>query len=155
MKKRLIIACGLLVMATSVLAKSKPAEASELIRIKDGGAILYRVELSGDSDRAATLPGDQEVQLLKEGKARSLIKSGENRGWVDNSYLIRVKGSGNTTRSLKDIEVQGWLDNPSAVYILDNTSAEVANLPLERNFASDIVEKKDREDVERTYDENK
>ena len=155
MNKRLIIACGLLMAAASVLAKSKPAEASEVTRVKEGGAVLYRAELSSDSDKAANLAADQEVQLLKEGKARSLIKSGENRGWVNNSDLKKVKVSGNTTRSLKDIEVQGWLDNPSAVYILDNTNAEVANLPLERSFASDIVEKKDREDVERTYDENK
>ena len=141
--------------ATAAMAKSKPAEAAEVIRIKDNGTVLYKAELSGDSDKAASLSADEEVQLLKEGKSRSLIKSGDNRGWVDNSALKKVKLSGNTSRNLKDIEVQGWLDNPSAVYILDNTSAEVSNLPLERSFAADIVESKDREDVERTYDENK
>ena len=155
MNKPVILFLGVLMAATAVMAKSKPAEAGEVIRVKDNGTVLYRAELSGDSDKSATLSADEEVQLLKEGKARSLIKSGENRGWVDNSSLKKVKVSGNTSRNLKDIEVQGWLDNPSAVYILDNTNAEVTNLPLERSFASDIVEKKDREDVERTYDENK
>ena len=155
MNKRLILACTALLAVTAAMAKSKPAEAAEVIRIKDAGTALYRAELSGDSDKSATLSAGEEVQLMKEGKARSLIKSGENRGWVDNSSLVKVKVSGNTSRNLKDIEVQGWLDNPSAVYILDNSSAEVSNLPLERSFAADIVEKKDREDVERTYDENK
>lgn len=154
MTKRLILMCGVLFAVTTAMAKSKTEAAADLIRVKGEGAVLYKAELSGDSDKAGNAAAGVEVQMLKQGKARSLVKVGDSRGWVDNSALEKIKGGG-SSRNLKDIEVQGWLDNPSAVYILDNTNPEVTNLPLDRSFASDIVETKDREDVERTYDENK
>ncbi len=154
MKNWLILVCAAFLMAIPSMAETK-AKGSEVIRIKGSGAVMLKSELTVDAaDKVADLANGIEVQMIKEGKARSLVKSGDNRGWVDNSSLERIK-SGNSSRNLKDIEVQGWLDNPSAVYILDNTSAEVTNLPLDRSFTSDIVDKKDREDVERSYDENK
>lgn len=152
MKKWLVLICGALV-ATSFAADNSAK--ADVIRVKGSGVIMVKTELSAnEADKVADLTTGAEVQMIKEGKARSLVKSGENRGWVDNGSLEKIKG-GNSSRNLKDIEVQGWLDNPSAVYILDNTSAQVTNLPLDRSFAADIVDKKDREDVERTYDENK
>lgn len=154
MSKRFILVCGLLLAFTTAMAKSKQEAAADVIRVKGEGAVIYKAELSGDSDKVGNASAGSEVQMLKQGKARSLVKVGDNRGWMDNATLERIKGGG-SNRNLKDIEVQGWLDNPSAVYILDNTNPEVTNLPLERSFASDIVESKDREDVERTYDENK
>jgi hypothetical protein len=153
MAKRLMLAISVCFAITSVMAKSK-SESVDAIRVKQFGAVLYKAELSEPGDTAGTMPAGAEVQMLKQSKARSLIKLGNLKGWADNSVLERIKG-GSSTRTLKDIEVQGWLDNPAAVYILDNANPDANNLPLDRSFASDILEKKDREDVERTYDENK
>lgn len=148
------IAFLFLAFASVALAGSK-TETSTVIRIKSGGATLYKSEASDAGDKVADLGTGDEVTLLKQGKARSMIKtSGAIKGWVDNSTLEKVKVTSGGAHNLKDVEVVGWLDNPSAVYILDNSNPDLNALPLDRNFSNEIVEKKDREEVERTYDEN-
>lgn len=152
MNKWLVFLCGALF--TVAMAKSK-SESTEVTRVKSGGASLYKTEAADESNKLVDLSAGEEVTLLKEGKARSLIKtSGNVKGWVDNGGIEKVKVAGGATHNLKDVEVVGWLDNPSAVYILDNSNPDVNALPLDRSFSSEIVEKKDREEVERTYDEN-
>jgi hypothetical protein len=148
----LVFLCGALF---SVAAAKSKTSSIEVIRVKSGGADLYKTEQAEESEKVMEVAAGEEVRLIKEGKARSLIKTGGSvRGWVDNETLTRVKISGGATHNLKDVEVVGWLDNPSAVYILDNTNPDHNALPLDRSFASEIVEKKDREEVERSYDEN-
>ena len=139
----------------SVVAAKSKTESIQVIRVKSGGAAMYKAELSDEGDKVAELSAGSEVQLLKEGKGRSLIKSGGNvKGWVDNGTLEKVKITSGGTHNLKDVEVVGWLDNPSAVYILDNTNPDLNALPIDRNFMNEINEKKDREEVERGFDEN-
>ena len=138
--------------AAAAMAKSKN-ESIEVTRTKSS-TTLYKTE-QGEDDKVSDLGGGEDITLIKEGKNRSLIKtSGSIKGWVENSSLQKVKISSGGTHNLKDVEVVGWLDNPSAVYILDNTNPDVNALPLDRSFSTEIVEKKDREEVERTYDEN-
>ena len=149
-----IVAFLVFTLVTFSFTKDK-TETVTVNRIKTGGATVYKAEASDESDKVMDLgPGD-EVGILKQGKARSMIKtSGNIKGWVNNSTVERVKITSGGAHNLKDVEVVGWLDNPSAVYILDNTNPDLNALPIDRNFSSEIVEKKDREEVERTYDEN-
>ena len=152
MKK--IIAFLFLGLATFAMAASK-TESSTVTRIKSGGAAIYKTESADESEKIADIGTGDEVTLLKQGKSRSLIKtSGSIKGWVDNGTVEKVKITSGGAHNLKDVEVVGWLDNPSAVYILDNTNPDLNALPIDRNFNNEIVEKKDREEVERTYDEN-
>jgi hypothetical protein len=152
MKK--IIAFLVLALATFAVAKSK-TEVTTVTRIKAGGASIYKSESSDEGDKIADIGTGDEVTILKQGKARSLVKtSGSIKGWVDNATVEKVKISSGGSHSLKDVEVVGWLDNPSAVYILDNSNPDLNALPIDRNFNNEIVEKKDREEVERSYDEN-
>lgn len=146
------IAFLFLAFATIALAKETT---STVTRIKSGGATIYKTEGGDESDKVADIGTGDEITLLKQGKGRSLIKtSGSIKGWIDNSTIEKVKISSGGSHNLRDVEVVGWLDNPSAVYILDNSNPDMNALPLDRNFANEIVEKKDREEVERTYDEN-
>lgn len=143
-----------LFLAFATITFAAPKESS-VTRIKSGGATIYKTEGGDEGDKIADIGTGEEVTLLKQSKGRSLIKTGGSiKGWVDNSTLEKVKISGGGSHNLKDVEVVGWLDNPSAVYILDNSNPDLNALPLDRNFANEIVEKKDREEVERTYDEN-
>jgi hypothetical protein len=154
MKKLIaLFTVAVMTLTAAALAQSK-TKMTEVTRVK-GSSALYKTELADEGDKSLDLSGGEEVTLLKQGKARSLIKtSGNIRGWVDNGNLERVKVSGGGAHNLKDVEVVGWLDNPSAVYILDNTNPDLNALPLDRSFASEINEKKDREEVERGFDEN-
>ncbi len=152
MKK--IAALLVLVLATWGYAKSK-TQTSTVVRVKSGGAAVYKTEAGEEGDKLVDIGTGDEVSILKQGKGRSLIKTAGNiRGWVDNSTLETVKISSGGAHNLKDVEVVGWLDNPSAVYILDNTNPDLNALPIDRNFNNEIIEKKDREEVERSYDEN-
>jgi hypothetical protein len=147
-----IVAFLVLALVTFGLAKPK---SETITRVKSGGAAVYKTEQGDEGDKLVDIGGGDQVSLLKEGKGRSLIKtSGGIRGWVDNSTIEKVKISSGGSHNLKDVEVVGWLDNPSAVYILDNTNPDLNALPIDRDFNKEIVEVKDRESVERTYDEN-
>jgi hypothetical protein len=156
MKK--IAAFLVLTLVAFALPKDKnkdKMETSTVTRIKSGGASVYKNEQSDEADKVMDLGTGDEITILKQSKARSLIKtSGSIKGWVDNATIERVKITSGGAHNLKDVEVVGWLDNPSAVYILDNTNPDLNALPLDRNFKDEIIEKKDREEVERTYDEN-
>lgn len=149
-----IVAFLVFTLVTFSFTKDK-TETITVTRIKTGGATVFKTEQSDEADKIMDLgPGD-EITVLKQSKARSMIKtSGSIKGWVNNSTVERVKITSGGAHNLKDVEVVGWLDNPSAVYILDNTNPDLNALPIDRNFSSEIVEKKDREEVERTYDEN-
>lgn len=148
------IAFLLLGFAAVAFAASK-TETTTVTRIKSGGAAIYKSEASDEGDKIADIGTGDEVTILKQGKSRSLVKtSGSIKGWIDNGTVEKVKITSGGSHNLKDVEVVGWLDNPAAVYILDNTNPDLNALPIDRNFNSEIVEKKDREEVERTYDEN-
>ncbi len=145
-----------LVLTLMAFAYSKDkTQTSTVTRIKSGGAAVYKSEQSDEGEKLMDLGTGDEITILKQGKARSMVKtSGNIKGWVENGTVERVKITSGGAHNLKDVEVVGWLDNPSAVYILDNTNPDLNALPIDRNFNSEIVEKKDREEVERTYDEN-
>ena len=142
------------VLALVAMASAKPKEVTTLVtRIKGSGTPVFKSEQ--DDDKVVELNGGDEITILKQGKVRSMVKtSGSIKGWVENSNIERVKITSGGAHNLKDVEVVGWLDNPSAVYILDNTNPDLNALPIDRNFNNEIIEKKDREEVERTYDEN-
>lgn len=144
-----------LVLATWGVAAKGKTETSVVTRIKSGGATVYKTEQGEESDKLVDLGTGDEITILKQGKARSMIKTSQSiKGWVDNSTVEKVKITSGGSHNLKDVEVVGWLDNPSAVYILDNTNPDLNALPIDRNFNNEIVEKKDREEVERGFDEN-
>ena len=154
--KKIVLPVIFAVLSLFAFANSKDKiETTTVTRIKSGGATVYKSEQSDEGDKVMDLGTGDEVSVLKQGKARSLIKtSGSIKGWVNNSTVERVKITSGGAHNLKDVEVVGWLDNPSAVYILDNSNPDLNALPIDRNFNNEIVEKKDREEVERTYDEN-
>lgn len=144
-----------LALVTLGMAAKGKTETSVVTRIKSGGAAVYKTEQGEESDKLVDLGTGDEVTILKQGKARSMIKTSQSiKGWVDNSTVEKVKITSGGSHNLKDVEVVGWLDNPSAVYILDNTNPDLNALPIDRNFNNEIVEKKDREEVERGFDEN-
>jgi hypothetical protein len=152
MKKSFPLFMALLAVGAYAASKTSMVEVT---RIKGGSTALFKTEGADEGEKVMDVGGGDEVTLLKQGKARSMIKtSGNVKGWVNNSSIERVKVSSGGAHNLKDVEVVGWLDNPSAVYILDNTNPDVSALPLDRSFVSEINEKKDREEVERVYDEN-
>lgn len=143
----------LLVLASAFLAQAA-TKTVEVVRVKGAGANIYQAE-NDEAKVMANLAAGDEVTLVKKGPARTMVRtSGGIKGWVDNKSIEIVKVGSGSKFNLKEQEVLGWLDNPSAVYILDNSNPDLNALPIDRSFNDEIVEKRDREEVERSFDEN-
>ena len=128
-------------------------QAGQLLKIKVQDVYIYSEEEGGI--KKALLSEGEEVALLKKGMNRSKIKaSGGTVGWVLNSqteYTVLEKGM---TFELNTMSIQGWLDNPTAIYILDHSAAELDGMLLTRTWTHDIFEFLDREHLERHNQEN-
>jgi 3-dehydroquinate synthase class II len=81
-----------LFLAFASITLAARTETSTVVRIKTGGATMYKAEASDEGEKLADLGAGDEVTILKQSKARSLIKSsGAIKGWVDNGTLERSR----------------------------------------------------------------
>ncbi len=123
------------------------------VRIKSNGTPIYKAK-TGDASKGTLSAGDMG-KLIRKGKDRSFIKTSTGvKGWVKNSNIERVKKGKGDQFTLSEQQIHGWLDNPSAIYILDESGISTDALPLTRNFEDEIFERQDREEIERSNDEN-
>ncbi|MBF0432069.1 MAG: hypothetical protein HQK83_12365 [Fibrobacteria bacterium] len=129
------------------------ASAAKGLRIKSNGTPIYKAK-TGESSKGTLSQGDM-VTLLKKGKDRSLVKTNTGvRGWVKNNLVEYTKKGSGDVYNLNEQDITGWLDNPSAIYILDESGINTDALPLSRSFSDEIFEIQDREELERGNDEN-
>ncbi len=127
--------------------------AKETYKIKNAEVFIYSAQVDGVK-KAVLSPGE-EVALLEKGSNRSKIKaSGGTVGWVLNSDMVSVVESKGDFYDLQELEVNGWLDNPRVLYILDEGNLEMEGMLLTRNWDVEIYEFIDRETLERANDEN-
>ena len=128
--------------------------ASQKLIVKSDKATIFKSK--GGSASKGTLNQGESLWLIKKGKNRSLVKTSNGvKGWVMNSNTEYVKGGGKgDTYNLENQDISGWLDNPSAIYILDNSGLDNSALPLTRSFSDEIFEFTDKEQLERGNDEN-
>ena len=115
-------------------------------------AYVYRTPEAQSVKDSITI--GQPVYLLKEGAAYSKVKTSRGSvGWVRNSEIQYQKVDKVDIYQLENQDVLGWLDNPHAIYILDENDFETSIL-LTRTFTNEIFEFIDRETMERSNDEN-
>lgn len=72
-------------------------------------------------------------------------------GWVEKRLVIPAKDKRQVNYTFDAAEVQGWLDNPQAVYILDMTDPNFKPIKLDKSFADKIEENVDRENSEEMH----
>jgi len=128
--------------------------ASEVLRIKVEKTSVYN-SADGGTEKTSLQKGDV-LNIIKKGPSRSMVKTAAGiKGWVNNTDVEFVKGSGRgDVFNIDEQDITGWIDNPSALYILDNSGGGGEALPLSRSFHDEVFERKDREDIERSNDEN-
>jgi len=145
---RKIIALLLIVGLVTVIS------AAQRLEVKADKTTIFKSK--GGSASKGTLSQGESLWLIKKGKNRSLVKTFSGvKGWVINSNTEYVKGnSKGDTYHLDNQDISGWLDNPSAIYILDNSGLNNNALPLSRSFSDEIFEFEDKEQLERGNDEN-
>lgn len=129
------------------------AFSAEALKVKSDKTPIFKS--NAGEEKKGELAAGELLYLLKKGPQRTMVRTGSGlKGWVENSVVEYTKASRGDVYNLDAQEVTGWLDNPATIYILDNTSGADDALPLSRSFRDEILEKQDREEIERSNDEN-
>ena len=145
MKKVLLIALALMVsfsFAAGKKVKSKLGDV-DLTKEKNGGAVV------------CTAGFNDELTVLKEGDTEVLVKGACGQGWVPKSKVEYVaQKAGDKSMKLEDVDIVGWLDNPSAVFVLENDDIDFDGVNIDRDFKEYLQHTMDRETIEMSNGEN-
>lgn len=145
MKK--IMFCVIALTAVAVLAapgkvKSKRGDV-DLTKDKDGGSVVCSASFN------------DEMKILKDGDDAVLVKAACGQGWVAKSKVEYVaQAAGDKSLKLEGVDVVGWLDNPSAVFVLDQDAADFDGVNIDRDFKEYLQHTMDRETMEMHNNEN-
>jgi hypothetical protein len=139
-----------LTLAVAVFAAgAKPNK----VKSKVGSVQLTKAE--GGTDAACTADFNDELTIVKEDNGNALVKHGTCQGWVkfaDVEYVAQA--AGDKSMHLEGVDVVGWLDNPSAVFVLENDGADFGGVNINRDFREYLQNTEDREQVETKHQEN-
>lgn len=145
MKKVLLIALALMVgmsFAAGKKVKSKLGDV-DLTKEKDGGAVV------------CTAGFNEELTIVKDGDTEVLVKGSCGQGWVPKSKIEYVaQAAGDKSMQMEGVDVVGWLDNPSAVFVLENDDLDFDGVNIDRDFKEYLQHTMDREQTEMRNNEN-
>lgn len=145
MKKVLLIALAMMVgmsFAAGKKVKSKLGDI-DLTKEKDGGAVV------------CTAGFNDELTIVKDGETEVLVKGSCGQGWVPKSKIEYVAQlAGDKSMKLEGVDVVGWLDNPSAVFVLENDDLDFDGVNIDRDFKEYLQHTMDREQMEMHNNEN-
>ncbi|HHX14592.1 MAG TPA: hypothetical protein GX724_00330 [Fibrobacter sp.] len=145
MKKILFFVLVLMVAVSSAAPKRVKSKRGDvdLTKEKGGGSVV------------CTAGFNDEMAIVKDGDTDVLVKASCGQGWVGKNqveYLATV--AGDKSMKLDDVDVIGWLDNPSAVFVLEQDAADFEGVNIDRDFKEYLQHTMDREQVEMKNNEN-
>ena len=145
MKKFFFVALALMVasaFAAPNKVKSKLGDV-ELTKEKGGGNVV------------CTAGFNDELTIVKDGDTDVLVKGSCGQGWVPKSKVEYVAAlAGDKSMKLDGVDVVGWLDNPSAVFVLENDDMDFDGVNIDRDFKEYLQHTMDREQMEMHNNEN-
>ena len=145
MKKVLLIALALMVSVSFAAGKKVKSKLGDvdLTKEKDGGSVV------------CTAGFNDELTILKDGDTEVLVKGPCGQGWVQKSKIEYVaQAAGDKSMKLDQVDVVGWLDNPSAVFVLENDDIDLDGVNIDRDFKEYLQHTMDREQMEMHNNEN-
>jgi len=146
MKKIFLI---LLVFTVAVFAQGKNSK----VKSKRGDIDL--TSAAGGSQVVCTASFNDEMTVLNQKDSHTLVRASCGQGWVENGAVERViQGPGDKGMNLEAVDVVGWMDNPSAVFVLDQDAGSFDGINIERNFKDFLINTLDREQTEMRNGEN-
>jgi uncharacterized membrane protein len=124
-------------------------------KVKSKRGDIDLVSASGGSQVVCTATFSDEMTIVKSGDTHTLVKASCGQGWVSNGDVERVvQGPGDKGMSLDAVDVVGWMDNPSAVFVLDQDAGSFDGINIDRNFKDFLINTVDREQTEMRNQEN-
>jgi len=98
---------------------------------------------------------NDEMTIVKKQDSYTLVRSSCGQGWVNNNDVeIVMAGAGDKGMKMETVDVAGWMDNPSAVFVLDQDAGGFDGINIDRNFNDYLKNTVDREQTEMRNQEN-
>jgi hypothetical protein len=95
------------------------------------------------------------MTIIKKQDSYTLVKSSCGQGWANNSDIeIVMAGPGDKGMKMEAVDVVGWLDNPSAIFVLEQDAGGFEGINIDRNFNDYLRNTVDREQTEMRNQEN-
>jgi hypothetical protein len=130
------------------------AFAQKTNKVKSKRGDLNLTEASGGGKTVCTASFNDEMTIIKRQDSYTLVK-GPCQGWVNNSDIETVlQGPGDKGMKIEAVDVVGWMDNPSAVFVLDQDAGSFEGINIDRNFNEYLKNTVDREQTEMRNQEN-
>ena len=148
MKKILVALLVLMVVSTAFAQR-----ATNKVKSKRGDIQL--TDASGGGRVICQASFNDEMTILKKDANHTLVKAACGQGWVSNADVEMVlAGPGDKGMNLDIVDVVGWIDNPSAVFVLDQDANAFDGINIDRNFNDYLRNTLDREQTEMRNHEN-
>lgn len=145
MKKILFCVLALMVAVSFAAPKKVKSKRGDIDLNKD----------KGGGNVVCTVGFNEEMTIVKDGDTDVLVKASCGQGWIAKSQVeYVVAAAGDKSMKLEDVDVIGWLDNPSAVFVLEQDAADFEGVNIDRDFKEYLQHTMDREQVEMKNNEN-
>ena len=139
----------------SIFASVAMAAGKQLI--SSGGEVpLYANQNRAVNEKATYTASSTETFIEVKraaGKVQVRTKDGQEL-WADAKSIKEFSQAQGANMDLGAGKIDGYLDNPQAVYILQEDANAMAGLQLERSFVDAIQGNMDREQTEKRNSEN-
>ncbi|MBL8027439.1 MAG: hypothetical protein JNL74_13550 [Fibrobacteres bacterium] len=134
----------------ALVAVSLVFGAKEMVVAKKEGTKVYQNKVRQMYEQPIyTAKEDETMEVLESDRELMRIKLANGKeGWIEKKSVTAFKGNKATNYTFDAAEIQGWLDNPQAVYILDMTDPNFKPIKLDKSFSDQIEENVDREKSE-------
>lgn len=138
-------AAAAIVLFVSIAAWAQDAK---FVQPTKNDVAIYANEVRKLNEEALFTAGvDDRLQVLATGHNAYKVKGANGQiGWVEKRLVASTSGKKFT---FDNAEVQGYLDNPTPVYIIDADNKDAQPIKLDRSFADALRQNVDRETVER------
>jgi hypothetical protein len=141
---------GVLVLALFVVSVFA---AKKIVLAKRDGVKVYQNKVRQLYEKPIyTARKDEYMEVLSSERELYKVQLSNGKvGFVEKRFVTEQSGKRQAAYVFDDAEVQGWLDNPQAVYILDMTDPNFKPISLNKSFADQIEENVDREESEESH----
>ena len=144
---------NILIAAISLVFIGMVFAEKELVVTKSDETKIYQNQVRQLYEKPIYIAKVNEyMEVLESQKDLYKVKLANGKiGWVEKRLVTLGKDKRQVNYTFDAAEVQGWLDNPQAVYILDMTDPNFKPIKLDKSFADKIEENVDRENSEEMH----
>jgi len=142
----------IVLLAALVFAFAAPSMAGKLI--SSGGDVELYDNPKGGTAVATAVSNEVFVEVSRKGSMVQVRNGKGKEYWANASKLSAYSEKGGQNMDLGSGKIEGYLDNPQAVYILQEDNNGLGGISLERGFVDAIQGNMDRETVEYRNGEN-